>query len=754
MRTATRTSDPRRRSAGWTAGRAVVGLSVATTVAVAASVFGATFRLERIALALLVAAFGPVVVDGLAAAATRRQWWGAQAAAFAVGWAAVVLTLDRPSGAVASARSIVDGWSGILSTAAPALVTMGTVTVPFVLTWWASVWALVLARRTARELTPVGPAVLLAVVASLFAPTGSLPYAAWPVLFLAAAAAVGVSRLVWSPPRIEGTAGRPVGSGRTAGRAGAAVATGLLAVAVLGGVVVGMSGVGARADASVLRRWWQPEGVRVEAVDPFAVVSASVDPTIAARPLGRLTVTSRTAPGPLRLRLVAADRFDGAGWTTGGRFLPTGDGVSAPSGGGPAFPLGLVMEVDEAARLAFLPAPPLVDSIRSGAAGRVVVDEDDGMWAIAGPPGDGASRVPTGRYPITGAELADGAAPVGRTRTGQADAIPEQFAALARRWAGEGGPARRAGRLEEILRGTRAVAGFSPAVVQAAASDPSVARAESLLGLGGPDDAAAGSGTPAEFAAAFALLGRAAGLDTRLVLGVELSRPAPGRTLQLRQEDLRIWPEVLLDRSGAPVWVPFDPSPQQLRDRVPDVPDPDPAGPDAATPTTIARETIPVQGVGAADSNASGRRPVRPVGDSGTPVFRPGIPWLALLATAGLVLAVAAAVVHRRRRRDRRTRGRPAARIAAGWAEVARLLARRRVPDARSMTPAQTETAIVEAFGPPARAAAAQVHDLVDAGLFGPEEPTERDAERMWALVDELADLGRSGRRTRPTVNA
>lgn len=731
---------PASRETGSILRRVIVPVSVGATVAVAASVFSSTFRFERIWLPMLVAAFGPVLVDTVEAGQTRRRWWVSQTAAFVVSWLATVLVLDRSGGVAATLGSLVQGWGDILSTTAPAAVTVATVSCPFLLTWWTAAWALELCRRTSWELTPLGPPVLLAVVGSIFAPTGALPYSAWPFMFLGAAGLVAIGRLVWSPARFGRSGFRSTGAAVTGGAVGTAVAAALVGAAVLAGVVVGVSGVGARNDAAVLRRWRQPQSVRVEAIDPFTVVSSSTSSKDADQPVARLQVPQRSSEGPLRLRISTAERFDGTRWSTSGRFLKVGDGAPDGPRADTSAPLEVILNIDRSAGLPFLPTPALVKEVVPESGGDLVVDETDSMWSVA----DTNSQIGPGidgRYVIRGSELADGSVPATSPRTSPMDRQRTPFDELARKWAGLGPAEQQARRLEQVLNGSTPSDGFNPKLVEGAPSDPSLARINSLLGSGPPGDSATNSGTSAEFAGAFALLGRGAGLTTRLVLGIQLSQPTAGRTLQLRRGDLRIWPEVLLERDGAAAWVPFNPAPGQLRDVVPELPDPTPSGPSAASDASMSPTTIPVESDAAAGSKRPGQRPIQPIGDEPTPEFLPGVKWLAISCVVALIAIVSGMLVIWRRRLARRTRGRPDERIAAGWAQVARVLARREVPNARLLTPAQTEDAIIRVFGDAGSAAAATMHDLVDRGLFGPENPSPEDAERMWVAVDEIAGM-------------
>ena len=65
-------------------------------------------------------------------------------------------------------------------------------------------------------------------------------------------------------------------------------------------------------------------------------------------------------------------------------------------------------------------------------------------------------------------------------------------------------------------------------------------------------------GTSEQFATAFALLARRAGLPTRLVVGFRPGDRQPDGTRVIRGRDALAWPEVYFQELG---WVPFAPTP-------------------------------------------------------------------------------------------------------------------------------------------------------------------------------------------------
>ena len=102
----------------------------------------------------------------------------------------------------------------------------------------------------------------------------------------------------------------------------------------------------------------------------------------------------------------------------------------------------------------------------------------------------------------------------------------------------------RAVRIEEAVRGGRTLSPAAPA-------GSSYARLAAFLAPGG-------AGTSEQFASAFAVLARAAGLPTRVVVGfLPVDRDEQGYW-EVRGRDAVASPEVYFAELG---WVPFDPRP-------------------------------------------------------------------------------------------------------------------------------------------------------------------------------------------------
>jgi transglutaminase-like putative cysteine protease len=160
-----------------------------------------------------------------------------------------------------------------------------------------------------------------------------------------------------------------------------------------------------------------------------------------------------------------------------------------------------------------------------------------------------------------------------------------------------------------------------------------------------------------QFAAAFAAMGRALGIPSRVVVGFLDGEAQPDGRILYTSDDRHAWPEMYFGGVG---WVRFEPTPGQRTGATPawtrqslDSPDPStPARPETApTKAPDARST-------SADSQAGS--------DSGI-----SVPWWPV---AGLVLAlvvgVAPAVVRREQRRRRLSAADPVHLAEGAWAEL------------------------------------------------------------------------------------
>jgi transglutaminase-like putative cysteine protease len=221
------------------------------------------------------------------------------------------------------------------------------------------------------------------------------------------------------------------------------------------------------------------------------------------------------------------------------------------------------------------------------------------------------------------------------------------------------------------------------------------------------------SGYCEQFAGAYAVLARAAGLPTRVAVGFTPGEMADDGRYHVRGLNAHAWPEVYMAGSG---WVAFEPTPgrgapgasytgvAEAQARPDDPTTATTAAPTATTVTPPTTEPLsPEEVAEASDSEAGGRSALVWVG-------------MALLVAGVLALLLAAIPAAKRARRQRRRRTATTAgdRVLVAWAEAAEALAQAGVPRRADETLDEHATRAVGAGGLPQPAATA-LADLVGA---------------------------------------
>ncbi len=243
------------------------------------------------------------------------------------------------------------------------------------------------------------------------------------------------------------------------------------------------------------------------------------------------------------------------------------------------------------------------------------------------------------------------------------------------------------------------------------------------------------AGTSEQFATAFAVLARAVGLPTRVVVGFRTGDRQPDGTWVVHARDALAWPEVYFTGQG---WVPFDPTPasddsagptedtkRQVLDRLGATP----------LPTPSARPTQPVPVV------------VRPTSASPSPSAGAAAPiaWGSfargggLAAGGGVVLVLALLLTARSVRRARHRR----AGARGAWSEVLDLLVLLGRPAPRWHTASNTAVELAHRV-PVAGQPAHRLAELADRAAFAPDPSPTGEA---WPL---LRALRRAVRRSVP----
>lgn len=324
--------------------------------------------------------------------------------------------------------------------------------------------------------------------------------------------------------------------------------------------VVGIAGVALAAVAVVPadgafqpRDHVDPPLVDVEAASPLPRLGAW-----AANPDVELF---RVRGAEVPLRLVVLGAHDGSQWLAGTEYAPLGSARRT------ALPTGDERRrVDESVELTglggpWLPTPGDPVGVTGGAsAGSTpLVDLETGTLFDAGA-GDGT------RYRVSAAvdapdpqQLVGATVPTGAGSRPYLEqpALPTSLTSYAARVVRDATtPYERAVAIEQAVQNQRELS-------SSATSGSAYWRIEQFL-FGEPGQPGARVGTSEQFATAFALLARASGLPTRVVVGFRPGSPEPGATGEdaetrvVRGADALAWPEVYFERLG---WVPFGPTP-------------------------------------------------------------------------------------------------------------------------------------------------------------------------------------------------
>ncbi len=614
-----------------------------------------------------------------------------------------------------------------------------TVLVPVVAAWLAGLTAAEVALRAGRVLLGYLPPALL-YAGALYVVGPNADPAIGPTVLFAAVAAAGLA----TPARRDGPAPDPVAGLTPAVRAAvrlrlvAASAAGLAVVVALAALLAPV--VAAQVDERPVdpRRYVEPP--RVESLDENPLIRISgwaLNPD--QRLLDVRTVAGAGDGGSPRIRLAVLSDYDGVTWRVGATYRNAGRILPAAEPAPDAATDEVRQEItvgDLTGRL--LPAVPTPREV-TGA--RVAYDPATGT--LIRPEG----LAPGLRYEVSSVRERPDAnlLPTANVPAGDevarvlrvADGAPEPVRRLATQLAeSNGAPYARADAIATFLAEHYRVTADAPS----GHAYPNLA-----FFLFGPRNGGGQRGTSEQFAAAFAVLGRLAGLPTRVVVGFEPKGDGP-----VRAADAYAWPEVLFDGVG---WVPFDPMPRPdeeprpvEEDFRPQPEDPPPS--EVPAPTEEPSATPP----------AAAPAPGRNEGGLGTPVLVGGGAG-GLLLVVGAVLAVLVAM-RRRLTRSRLDAGDPGERVAGAWRELTDALrlaghpvgpdlaaaevaerARRTLAEARAARPGEGA-----ASGDPDGAAVDELAGLLNQAGFAPGSVTPEQAERAARLSAGFADALRSAR--------
>lgn len=544
-------------------------------------------------------------------------------------------------------EAILHSGARILTSTAPTPLNVDTLTLPLLATWLTGT-ASALAWHSRRQALALLPGLMLLVGAVVLngpvTPPGFVSIGMYGV----------AATVIMSVTRQGGTsrdgAGAPtafkvgVETAQRSTRAAAVRRTlltagaGLLAAAttVLGGPVL-------------LAAWAAEPG------DPRTAFTPPTEPTEALNPLGYLSgwaaepddlLLTVTAPEPVELRWVALADFTGTTWLPEGGYRTASQVLPEPvppPPGATDVPAGITVGEDlpgnwvpvvGAPRRVELPSPGY-DAVTG-----TVVNMDGGVagteYEVVGDVADWRS-----------ADMADAAQPEGdiyeiyRALPPGAPAILNEVVAAV---ASEGSSYARANAIAEYLRESHS---FDPETP----GGHGYAHVDAILAAPGDQG---GGGTSEQFASAFALLARAAGLPSRVAVGFAPGTDQGGGEYAVHTGDAAAWGEVYFDGIG---WVPFSVTPGGEEEGGAEG---SPEGSDHSD-SADAEEDEGSEADSAHDIHSP---------QSGTEQEGP-LWWVVILSAGAVLLAVLAIPVARLARRARRLgSGQPPDRVLGAWREA------------------------------------------------------------------------------------
>lgn len=318
--------------------------------------------------------------------------------------------------------------------------------------------------------------------------------------------------------------------------------------AVLSGVLVaGLAAVAAVATVLPAHEPFEPRTLVTPPVTDLPVSSPL--PRLAAWAASGDTELFRVRGARTATRLVALADYTGATWRASSLYGPLG--TVAP----PLLPDGVRREsatVEVTVGDLVVPWLPTTGRPVSTTAADAVVDPDSGSMVLPAGLRKGFTYRVTSTVDAPGdGDLVAAAVPdaVTARRYLALPGLPYSLAEYARRTVADARtPFEKAVAIEEVVRAGRTPNADAPV-------GSSYARLEAFL-FGVPGSAGAGEGTAEQFASAFAVLARAVGLPTRVVVGFQPVPPAEDGVSVVRARDATAWPEVYFSGWG---WVPFDP---------------------------------------------------------------------------------------------------------------------------------------------------------------------------------------------------
>lgn len=612
-----------------------------------------------------------------------------------------------------------DSWKAIATTILPAPDRPDLLVLVSALVWAAALAGAELALRTRSVILPAAPAALVFVVALLLGVDGAgsnLPLAAGFALL------GGVLVVARSPEPLLDT-------GSVSG------AVSVCAIAAAAGVL---------GPSLPFLQGRQPFDVRQRLTPPPPTVRTSANPLdeVQGWLLQNPSQTLFTVRTPVQenWRLAVLDRFDGTGWSASSTFVATGSRVPPPAAAPPVTSLG------QDVTIANLRGPWLPAADRPASVTGVAVDVDPitGTLMSSGQLLTGTSYHVLSEVPVepsltdlrSAAPAADAEARSDLALWGKDDSggVPPILtpgrscvdpsaapAAELRCWAetasaGSTFPLQQAVQMQDFL-------------LHSELYDPSAPPGHSFRNLEF-FLATTHRGTSEQFAATFALMARALGLPSRIVVGFR-SGHRLADTWEVERGDAMVWPEVDFRGLG---WVPFYPTPDSTTQSL--------TGGGVPVGESANRRNLDAQveeAVAVAVPTPAPPRPRRHP-DSGlrsTSAPNGGLVAGALGTAASLYLLLVLGVprLRRWRRRRRLTAG---GRVLGAWEDVLESLCWLGVRSGRGMTVTEVVAAGAGVIDTSPAAHLAPIGVLVNTAGFAAKPADEAQALAAWAHRDAI----------------
>lgn len=717
----------------------VPGAVVATSIAFTAAAWGlvayALWPIYRdpAMIVLAAAAITAALVIGVAAAVSRWPAWGVILAAssvflvtgvpLAVPSRTVYGVLPEPAGVVDLLAGIALGWRQLVTIDLPVGTYQALLVPALVVLLAGSLISITIALRTTRgELAAVPPVLGYLLALALGAERVETPVASGVTLTLV----VLLWMAVWRRHRRRAAIG--VGAGHDPSRWGfRTVGAALVLLLVAGASAAALvSAVSPHAERTVIRTFTERPFEPLEQPSPLAAYRASFDPQVAELPV----VTVDGAPAGARIRLAVLDSYDGVVFAVGS------DQVNSDSG-----------------RFVRVPtARDVLESQGRPATMQFTMARSTGVWLpIIGEfitidfSGDASADV---RDEFVYNAATNAAALVGGTSPGLAyriDAVVTDGAASLTHDSIPGDAAvpgiiEIPDALRDWLDGVTASRETPGARLQAAIS---ALRVDGYLSHGVSEDEAVSRpghsldrinelltrrpmvGDAEQYAVTAALAARELGFPSRIVLGFG---PLDGSaSATLLESERTAWIEVSTATDG---WVALDVVPDR-REVPPDEPsDPVPVSRPQNAPQPPVDDAPTLDERAPPEIEQSDRDDLDPFWQAVLAVVSV-LAWIALVAGLLSTPLVAIALLKLRRRRRRRSAPDPTMRIIGGWMEV--------IDGARDagypVSPIATRSESATALQRPSALILARV---ADRAVYAPEQPSDREADQVWQVADEL----------------